>query len=210
MNVLVVDSHGIFRHGLVASLESIEGVDAVNEAGSAQAACEHPALGGADVVLVDPSMAGGSGLVVALSEAAGGRVIVCSEGGEGVARAALAAGAAGFLDKGTLTHGVLQAALAAAAAGVAVVPFEVLCASGGEGATTPSPEGLMRESSPPLSEREQRVLALIAEGHRTREVATQLCYSERTVKNVLHDVATKLNARSRSQAVAHAVRDGLI
>ena len=40
--------------------------------------------------------------------------------------------------------------------------------------------------------------------------AQQLCYSERTVKNVLHDVVTKLNARSRSQAVAFAVREGLI
>jgi DNA-binding NarL/FixJ family response regulator len=38
----------------------------------------------------------------------------------------------------------------------------------------------------------------------------QLCYSERTVKNVLHDVVTKLNARSPSQAVAFAVREGLI
>ncbi len=54
------------------------------------------------------------------------------------------------------------------------------------------------------------MLSLIAEGHPTREVAERLCYSERTVKNVLHDVVTKLNARSRSQAVAHAVREGLI
>ena len=54
------------------------------------------------------------------------------------------------------------------------------------------------------------LLALIAAGHPTREVAQQLCYSERTVKNVLHDVVTKLNARSRSQAVAFAVREGLI
>jgi DNA-binding CsgD family transcriptional regulator len=55
-----------------------------------------------------------------------------------------------------------------------------------------------------------QVLALIAAGHPTREVAAELCYSERTVKNVLHDVVTKLNARSRSQAVAFAVREGLI
>ena len=52
--------------------------------------------------------------------------------------------------------------------------------------------------------------APIADGHAIREVAQQLCYSERTVKSVLHDVVTKLNARSRSQAVAHAVREGLI
>ena len=51
---------------------------------------------------------------------------------------------------------------------------------------------------------------LHAAGHPTREVAQELCFSERTVKNVLHDVVTKLNARSRSQAVAFAVREGLI
>ncbi len=61
-----------------------------------------------------------------------------------------------------------------------------------------------------LTDREQQVLSLIAAGHPTREVALELSYSERTVKNVLHDVVTKLNARSRSQAVAHAVREGLI
>jgi DNA-binding NarL/FixJ family response regulator len=40
------------------------------------------------------------------------------------------------------------------------------------------------------------VLSLIAAGHAPREVAEQLCYSEQTVKNVLHDVVTKLNERS--------------
>ena len=75
-------------------------------------------------------------------------------------------------------------------------------------------DGLVPEYDKPvaarLTDREQQVLSLIAAGHPTREVAQQLCYSERTVKNVLHDVVTKLNARSRSQAVAHAVREGLI
>jgi DNA-binding NarL/FixJ family response regulator len=41
-------------------------------------------------------------------------------------------------------------------------------------------------------------------------VARRLCYSERTIKNVIHDVVRKLNARTRSQAVAEAVREGLI
>jgi DNA-binding NarL/FixJ family response regulator len=61
-----------------------------------------------------------------------------------------------------------------------------------------------------LTTREQQVLASVAEGLPTREVARRLHYSERTVKNVLHDVVTKLGARSRSQAVAEAVRQGLI
>ena len=54
------------------------------------------------------------------------------------------------------------------------------------------------------------MLLLIADGHRTREVAQRLSYSERTVKNVIHDVVIKFDARSRSQAVAAAVREGLI
>jgi DNA-binding NarL/FixJ family response regulator len=61
-----------------------------------------------------------------------------------------------------------------------------------------------------LTAREQEVLRLVAEGHPTREVARRLCYSERTIKNVVHAVVKKLNARTRSQAVAEAVRAGLI
>jgi DNA-binding NarL/FixJ family response regulator len=77
--------------------------------------------------------------------------------------------------------------------------------------SSPAPEAdAARFAVSRLTEREQRVLGLIAEGYPTREVAEQLSYSERTVKNVLHDIVTKLNVRSRSQAVAHAVRDGLI
>ena len=58
--------------------------------------------------------------------------------------------------------------------------------------------------------REQRVLALVAEGLPTREIGDELHYSERTVKQVLDDVVVKLGARSRSQAVARAVRQGII
>jgi DNA-binding NarL/FixJ family response regulator len=61
-----------------------------------------------------------------------------------------------------------------------------------------------------LNAREQQVLRLVAEGLPIREVAVQLRYSERTIKNVIHDVVTKLNVRTRSQAVAQAVREGLI
>ena len=61
-----------------------------------------------------------------------------------------------------------------------------------------------------LTPRETEVLRLVADGHDTSEIAVQLCYSERTVKNVLHDVTTRLQLRNRSHAVAYAVREGLI
>ena len=70
-----------------------------------------------------------------------------------------------------------------------------------------SPRGLTFTG---LSDRESEVLRLIADGHDTNEIARQLSYSQRTVKNVLHDVTTRLQLRNRSHAVAYAVREGLI
>jgi DNA-binding NarL/FixJ family response regulator len=61
-----------------------------------------------------------------------------------------------------------------------------------------------------LSERELAVLRMLAEGEDTRGIAIGLCYSERTVKNVVHDVLTKLGCRTRAQAVGTATREGII
>lgn len=61
-----------------------------------------------------------------------------------------------------------------------------------------------------LSPREVDVLRLVADGLDTGEIAEQLSYSERTVKNVLHELTTRLQLRNRSHAVAYAVREGLI
>jgi DNA-binding NarL/FixJ family response regulator len=61
-----------------------------------------------------------------------------------------------------------------------------------------------------LRSRRDGPVRLIADGLATRDVARELSYSERTVKSVVHDAVTKLGARSRSQAVARALRSGLI
>ena len=61
-----------------------------------------------------------------------------------------------------------------------------------------------------LSTREIEVLRLVADGCDTAEIAQKLAYSERTVKNVLHDITTRLQLRNRSHAVAYALRQGLI
>jgi DNA-binding NarL/FixJ family response regulator len=63
---------------------------------------------------------------------------------------------------------------------------------------------------PALRPRERHVLTLIAEGLSTREVARTLCYSERTIKNILQDITTRLGLRNRTQAVAWALRNGWI
>ncbi|MBA3489256.1 MAG: response regulator transcription factor [Longispora sp.] len=61
-----------------------------------------------------------------------------------------------------------------------------------------------------LSSREADVLSLMAQGHNTHEIAQQLCYSERTVTNILHDVTSRFQLKNRTHAVAYAMREGLI
>jgi DNA-binding NarL/FixJ family response regulator len=70
-----------------------------------------------------------------------------------------------------------------------------------------APRGLSHTG---LSDRETQVLRLVADGKDTQEIARELSYSERTVKNVLHDVTSRLQLKNRSHAVAYALREGLI
>ncbi|MEU2792839.1 response regulator transcription factor [Streptomyces sp. NPDC007100] len=61
-----------------------------------------------------------------------------------------------------------------------------------------------------LTSREVDVVRLVAEGLDTSEIAAKLSYSERTVKNVMHGLTTRLHLRNRSHAVAYALREGYI
>jgi DNA-binding NarL/FixJ family response regulator len=207
LKLFVVDPHTIYRRGLAACLEGLAEVQSVGQADSVRSAWEDEELFTADLVLVDHAMTGGSDFLAAVGEATGAAVVVCSSlCGEDAVLAALQAGAVGVLRKETLSTESLASAVRAAASGTGVVTSELLH----DLLDGLAPDGYEKPPAARLTDREQQVLSLIAAGHPTREVAQQLCYSERTVKNVLHDVVTKLNARSRSQAVAHAVREGLI
>jgi DNA-binding NarL/FixJ family response regulator len=208
VKLFVLDPHTIYRRGLVACLEPMPEVAAVAHAETVREAWENPGLFEAELVILDPTVAGGGDFIGAVRESTGAQVIVCSSDcGDDTVRNAMAAGAVGYLRKETLTTDGLAAAVKAVANGTGVMTPELL----GNLLRGLAPDGSeARPAAARLTDREQQVLALIAAGHPTREVAQQLCYSERTVKNVLHDVVTKLNARSRSQAVAFAVREGLI
>lgn len=61
-----------------------------------------------------------------------------------------------------------------------------------------------------MDDREVNVLRLVAGGHSIQEIADKLGYSERTVKNILHSLISRLGVRNRTQAVAHAIRTGVI
>jgi DNA-binding NarL/FixJ family response regulator len=206
VKLFVLDPHTIYRRGLVACLEPMPEVETVAHAETVREAWETPALFEADLVVLDPAVDGGSDFIGAVRESTGAQVMICSSDvSEESVRGAMQAGAVGYLRKDTLTPDGLSSAVRAVAEGTGVMTPELLGNLlrnlSGDGGRAPSAR---------LTDREQQVLSLIAAGHPTREVAEQLSYSERTVKNVLHDVVTKLNARSRSQAVAFAVREGLI
>lgn len=209
--VVVVDSHTIYRRGLVACLAALDEITVVSECAGVAEARGDPALADADLVLIDHELEGSEGLIVELARPRA-RALVCSaRHDEDRVRASLRAGALGFLSKETLRPETLLAGLVAAVDGSGILAPGVLGALVGASTSAPvARASVVVELPSPLTRREHDVLMLIADGEPTREVARQLSYSERTVKNVLHDVVVKLGARSRSHAIAHAVRHGLI
>jgi DNA-binding NarL/FixJ family response regulator len=120
-------------------------------------------------------------------------------------------GVSGLLRRSEATPETLVRTIRKVADGEGVIPSDLLGHLLGQVGRLQrqvlSPRGLTFTG---LSDREVEVLRLIAEGHDTNEIARQLCYSQRTVKNVLHDVTSRLQLRNRSHAVAYAVREGLI
>ena len=208
----VLDVHPIYRRGLVACLDALEEVACVHEFVRVEDALDQAALLALDIAVVDQEDAGGPELIRRLRETMSARLIVCSARcTEDDVLGSIESGAIGYLSKETLTPDGLAGAIRAAASGTGIVAPELL-GTLMSGITRASrevlqPRGLTLSR---LTTREQRVVALLADGYSTGEVARELSYSERTVKNILHDVVTKFNARTRSQAVAHAIRCGII
>lgn len=124
---------------------------------------------------------------------------------------AIEAGACGVVRRAEAGADRLVSVIRAAAAGEGALPPDLLGRLlhqvGQLQRNVLDPRGL---SFSGVSERETEVLRLVADGYDTAQIARQLCYSERTVKNVLHDVTARLQLRNRSHAVAYAVRAGLI
>jgi DNA-binding NarL/FixJ family response regulator len=125
--------------------------------------------------------------------------------------AAVEAGATSILRRSEATPSNLLAAIRAASAGEGALPPDLL------GRLLSQVGRLQRQVLHPrgltftgLTDREVSVLRLLADGLDTIEVGERLYYSERTVKNIIHDVTSRLQLRNRTHAVAYAIREGLI
>ena len=125
--------------------------------------------------------------------------------------AAVEGGACALLRRSDATTDALVLAITSAAAGEGTVPPDLLgrllAQVGRLHEQVLAPKGLTLTG---LSEREIDVLKLVADGLSTGEIARRLSYSERTIKNVIHDVTVRFQLRNRSHAVAYAMREGLI
>lgn len=125
--------------------------------------------------------------------------------------AAVEVGVAGVVRRADASADRLVTVISAAASGDGSVPPDLLgrllTQVGALQRSVLGPRGLTFSG---LAEREIEVLRLVAEGLDTAEIAAKLSYSQRTIKNVLHDVTSRLHLRNRSHAVAYALRNGLI
>jgi DNA-binding NarL/FixJ family response regulator len=125
--------------------------------------------------------------------------------------AAVEAGVAAIVRRSEATPDRLVTAIRAASTGDGHLPPDLLgrlLQQVGTNQTRPAtPQGLRFGG---LTQRELTVLRLIADGYSTREIARRLSYSERTIKNSIHDLVSRFQLRNRAHAVAFAVRQGLI
>ncbi len=121
------------------------------------------------------------------------------------------AGVCGLLRRAEATAEAITRAIVKVAAGDGEVPADLvarlLTQLGQLQRHVLGPRGLTFSG---LTDRETEVFRMVADGMDTADIARELSYSERTVKNIVHAVTTRLQLRNRSHAVAYVLREGLI
>ena len=201
IRVLGVDDHPLMREGIAAIVNSRPDMEMVAEAATGSEAVEMYRLHRPDVVLMDlrlPDMSGIDALARIRAEFADARVIILTtfEGDVEIQRA-LKAGARGYLIKSSPPNELLET---------------IRLVHRGKKSIPPQIAAHLAEhmSDEALTEREVEVLRHVAEGNRNRDIAGKLFISEETVKVHLKHIMEKLGASDRTQAVAIAVRRGII
>jgi DNA-binding NarL/FixJ family response regulator len=199
IGVWIDDPNAIFRRGLSASLDGTEFV-AVGESCRFE---PEPVLDRVDI-LVFALTGGALGRATDRTRDRAVRLVGMMTAPPAVTVAeAMRAGLWAIMDRAELTPDGLRGCLRAVTGGSRALPPHLLR----ELIDAPATRGVDPIS---LRRRELQILQLLAGGGGTREIAEQLSYSERTVKNLVHDVMVKLNCRTRAQAVAVATRQGII
>jgi DNA-binding NarL/FixJ family response regulator len=207
IRVLVVDDHEMFAASLAFALDNEPDIRTVGIAGTAKACLELAAANAPDVILLDHRLPDSDGIslirplltahpnvqIVMLTATPSDQVLI----------SAMESGASGFLDK---TRGLAEvvSAIRFAAAGESLITPKLLAR------LLPRLRRQDNAGVNELTEREREVLAFLAEGLSNAEIASRMVVSVHTVRNHVANLSAKLGAHSKLEALAIAVRKGLI
>jgi DNA-binding NarL/FixJ family response regulator len=201
IRILVVDDHAIVRKGLVALLNTVEGLSVVGEASDGEEAIQAHRTLRPDVTLMDlrlPKIGGADAIAKIRHEQPAARIIVLTtfDGDEDIFRA-LQAGAKGYLLKG-MDADELTDAIRAVYAGKSRIPAFV------------AEKLAERMGGPALTTRELEVLKRIVAGRSNKEIGGDLHISEATVKTHINSILSKLGVSDRTQAATSALQRGIV
>ena len=201
IRILCVDDHPLMREGITAVIQNEPDMLVIGEASNGQEALQEFRKHHPDITLMDlrlPDMSGIDALIAIRAEYAAARVIMLTtfEGDAEIQRA-LQAGAQGYMLK-SMPRKRLVEMIRKVHAGMKFIPTEIAAHLA---------EHLGDEF---LTRREVDVLQKMAGGNRNRDIAEQLFISEETVKGHVKHIMEKLRASDRTEAVAIAVRRGII
>ncbi len=199
--IIVVDDHPLYRSGVVRTLSEAEGLLVLGEGGSTREALDLAERVRPKIMLLDISMPG-NGIEAArqITERFPGShcvMLTASEEEEDILEA-LAAGARGYVLKGVGAHDLISVVRTVAEGGSYVSPSlaaRLLL-------NMRARENKAEETSPltSLSEREEQILRLVAEGKSNKEVGRALDLQEKTVKHYMTNILQKLQVRNRTEA----------
>jgi two-component system, NarL family, response regulator NreC len=208
ISVVIVDDHAVVRSGLRMLLESEEDIHVEDEGGSADEAVRLARLYKPDVVLLDVTMPGRSGLDAAteIKQAApNAAILVLSMHDDpSYVREAFASGASGYLLKEAADADLVAAVREVASGSQYVHPTL------GARLAAAEAEAAAAAAADPLSDREREVLRLLALGHTNQEIAKMLYISVRTAETHRAHIMQKLRLSTRAELVRYALEHGLL
>lgn len=210
IEILIADDHPFFRRGIRSLLSTLEGLTIVGEAASGEEAIQMAAELEPDLILMDLNMPGLGGVratqaITARSPHIGILVLTMSDDDESV-WGAMRAGARGYVLKEIDQDGLVEAIRIVASGGAIFSPK--IATRLMHFFATPQPAG-GSEAFPELTEREREVLRLIAQGLTNQQIADRIFLSQKTVRNYISNIFSKLQVTDRARAIILAREAGL-